>query len=52
MNQNNFNFKSFDLKIDEIAFNINTQDFEKIQMIANYMFHFDEGLLFHLQLMV
>ena len=30
-NQNNFNFKSFDLKIDEIAFNINTQDFEKIQ---------------------
>jgi len=35
MNQKN-NFKSFDLKIYEIAFNINTQDFEKIQMIANY----------------
>lgn len=36
MNQNKLSFQSFDLKIDEIAFNINTQDFEKIQMIANY----------------
>ena len=36
MKKNKFSFQSFDFKIDEIAFNINTQDFEKIQMIANY----------------
>ena len=36
MNQNNLSFESFDLKIDEIAFNINTQDFDTIQIIANY----------------
>ena len=36
MKQNKLSFKSFDLKIDEIAFNINTEDFDKIQMIANY----------------
>lgn len=31
------NFESFDLKIDGIAFNIDTQDFDTIQMIANYL---------------
>jgi hypothetical protein len=36
MKESKFNFQSFDIKIDEIAFNINTEDFDKIQMIANY----------------
>lgn len=36
MSKTKLTLKAFDLKIDEIAFNINTQDFDRIQMVADY----------------